>query len=130
MKGRLLQNGPAVVIVVTRGAHTVAVFLRCHGASGGIPTCLNVNSFHTGPCVMLFKCSHFSKLSPEELERRRIRRERNKMAAAKCRNRRRELTETLQNVSERHVHERSTLDSKRPFTCIFLRPAGDRPAGG
>ncbi|XP_055744786.1 fos-related antigen 1-like isoform X1 [Salvelinus fontinalis] len=35
-------------------------------------------------------------LSPEELERRRIRRERNKQAAAKCRNRRRELTDTLQ----------------------------------
>ncbi|PNI84351.1 FOS isoform 9, partial [Pan troglodytes] len=32
----------------------------------------------------------------EEEEKRRIRRERNKMAAAKCRNRRRELTDTLQ----------------------------------
>ncbi|EDL02869.1 FBJ osteosarcoma oncogene, isoform CRA_a, partial [Mus musculus] len=36
------------------------------------------------------------QLSPEEEEKRRIRRERNKMAAAKCRNRRRELTDTLQ----------------------------------
>lgn len=129
VKERLLLKDPAVMIVVTQGAHTVAVFPRYHGASGGIPTCLNLNSFHTGPCVMLSKCSHFSKLSPEELERRRIRRERNKMAAAKCRNRRRELTETLQNVSERHAHERSTSDSKRPLTCVFLRPAGDRPAG-
>lgn len=50
--------------------------------------------------------SYFSKLSPEELERRRIRRERNKMAAAKCRNRRRELTETLQNVSAYHTNDR------------------------
>lgn len=119
VKERLLQNGPAVMGVVTRGVHTVAVFLRCPGASGGIPTCLNLNSFPTGPRVMLPKCSHFSKLSPEELERRRIRRERNKMAAAKCRNRRRELTETLQNVSERHAHERSTSGSKRPLTCIY-----------
>uniref|UniRef100_A0A8C5ZYI1 Protein c-Fos n=1 Tax=Marmota marmota marmota TaxID=9994 RepID=A0A8C5ZYI1_MARMA len=38
------------------------------------------------------------QLSPEEEEKRRIRRERNKMAAAKCRNRRRELTDTLQAV--------------------------------
>ncbi|KAJ0049868.1 hypothetical protein NL108_005147, partial [Boleophthalmus pectinirostris] len=36
-------------------------------------------------------------LSHEELERRRVRRERNKLAAAKCRNRRRELTDSLQN---------------------------------
>lgn len=44
--------------------------------------------------------SFSSKLSQEEIERRRVRRERNKLAAAKCRNRRRELTDTLQNVSE------------------------------
>lgn len=37
--------------------------------------------------------------SKEEEERRRIRRERNKIAAAKCRNRRRELIDTLQAVS-------------------------------
>ncbi|PIO23433.1 hypothetical protein AB205_0080140, partial [Aquarana catesbeiana] len=36
------------------------------------------------------------QLSPEEEEKRKVRRERNKMAAAKCRNRRRELTDTLQ----------------------------------
>ncbi len=39
------------------------------------------------------------QLSPEEVEKKRVRRERNKMAAAKCRNRRRELTDTLQTVS-------------------------------
>ncbi|XP_008300537.1 v-fos FBJ murine osteosarcoma viral oncogene homolog Ab isoform X1 [Stegastes partitus] len=39
------------------------------------------------------------QISPEEEEKRRIRRERNKQAAAKCRNRRRELTDTLQAVS-------------------------------
>lgn len=47
--------------------------------------------------------SHLSfpaeQLTPEEEEKKRIRRERNKMAAAKCRNRRRELTDTLQAVS-------------------------------
>uniref|UniRef100_A0A8C4XKU7 FosB proto-oncogene, AP-1 transcription factor subunit n=1 Tax=Falco tinnunculus TaxID=100819 RepID=A0A8C4XKU7_FALTI len=38
-------------------------------------------------------------LTPEEEEKRRVRRERNKLAAAKCRNRRRELTDRLQAVS-------------------------------
>lgn len=41
----------------------------------------------------------YVQMSPEEEERKRIRRERNKQAAAKCRNRRRELTDTLQAVS-------------------------------
>lgn len=47
-------------------------------------------------------CSSLShpQLTPEEEEKRRIRRERNKLAAAKCRNRRRELTEMLQGVSK------------------------------
>lgn len=50
------------------------------------------------------ECCSFSppQLSPEEEEKRRIRRERNKMAAAKCRNRRRELTDTLQAVGRTH----------------------------
>uniref|UniRef100_A0A8C4TYD2 FosB proto-oncogene, AP-1 transcription factor subunit n=1 Tax=Falco tinnunculus TaxID=100819 RepID=A0A8C4TYD2_FALTI len=38
-------------------------------------------------------------LTPEEEEKRRVRRERNKLAAAKCRNRRRELTDRLQAVN-------------------------------
>ncbi|XP_059371562.1 fos-related antigen 1a isoform X1 [Carassius carassius] len=51
-------------------------------------------------------------LSPEELERRRIRRERNKMAAAKCRNRRRELTDTLQNQTDQLEDEKSRLQKE------------------
>ncbi|XP_051513944.1 fos-related antigen 1-like isoform X2 [Myxocyprinus asiaticus] len=51
-------------------------------------------------------------LSAEELERRRIRRERNKMAAAKCRNRRRELTETLQNQTDQLEDEKSRLQKE------------------
>lgn len=53
--------------------------------------------------VLFFSPHHLSHLcvqiSPEEEEKKRIRRERNKQAAAKCRNRRRELTDTLQAVS-------------------------------
>ncbi|XP_054453864.1 fos-related antigen 1a [Anoplopoma fimbria] len=51
-------------------------------------------------------------LSQEELQRRRIRRERNKLAAAKCRNRRRELTDTLQNETEELEDEKSKLQKE------------------
>ncbi|XP_075902679.1 fos-related antigen 1a [Nelusetta ayraudi] len=51
-------------------------------------------------------------LSREEYERRRIRRERNKLAAAKCRNRRRELTETLQNETDMLEDEKSRLQKE------------------
>ncbi|XP_007555138.1 fos-related antigen 1a [Poecilia formosa] len=52
------------------------------------------------------------QLSLEELERRRIRRERNKMAAAKCRNRRRELTDSLQNETDQLEGEKSRLQKE------------------
>ncbi|KAM8848544.1 fos-related antigen 1a isoform 1-T1 [Synchiropus picturatus] len=51
-------------------------------------------------------------LSHEELERRRIRRERNKLAAAKCRNRRRELTDSLQNETDQLEDEKSRLQKE------------------
>uniref|UniRef100_A0A8C1TU07 FOS-like antigen 1a n=1 Tax=Cyprinus carpio TaxID=7962 RepID=A0A8C1TU07_CYPCA len=44
--------------------------------------------------------------------RRRIRRERNKMAAAKCRNRRRELTDTLQHETDELEDEKSRLQKE------------------
>ncbi|KQK78215.1 Fos-related antigen 2 [Amazona aestiva] len=52
------------------------------------------------------------QLSPEEEEKRRIRRERNKLAAAKCRNRRRELTEKLQAETEVLEEEKSVLQKE------------------
>ncbi|XP_023684007.1 protein c-Fos-like isoform X2 [Paramormyrops kingsleyae] len=51
-------------------------------------------------------------LSPEEEEKKRIRRERNKMAAAKCRNRRRELTDTLQAETDKLEEEKAALQSE------------------
>ncbi|XP_036932747.1 fos-related antigen 1a [Acanthopagrus latus] len=51
-------------------------------------------------------------LSQEEIERRRIRRERNKLAAAKCRNRRRELTDTLQHETDQLEDEKSRLQKE------------------
>ncbi|XP_078116552.1 fos-related antigen 1a [Sander vitreus] len=51
-------------------------------------------------------------LSQEEMERRRVRRERNKLAAAKCRNRRRELTDTLQNETDQLEDEKSNLQKE------------------
>nr|NP_955598.1 FOS [Murine osteosarcoma virus] len=52
------------------------------------------------------------QLSPEEEVKRRIRRERNKMAAAKCRNRRRELTDTLQAETDQLEDEKSALQTE------------------
>ncbi|XP_066551125.1 v-fos FBJ murine osteosarcoma viral oncogene homolog Ab [Amia ocellicauda] len=52
------------------------------------------------------------QLSPEEEEKRKVRRERNKMAAAKCRNRRRELTDTLQSETDNLEDEKSALQTE------------------
>ncbi|KAK7151178.1 hypothetical protein R3I93_012193 [Phoxinus phoxinus] len=51
------------------------------------------------------------QLSPEEEDKKRVRRERNKMAAAKCRNRRRELTDTLQSETDVLEDEKSVLQN-------------------
>ncbi|KAM8921625.1 protein c-Fos [Pelodytes ibericus] len=52
------------------------------------------------------------QLSPDEEEKRRVRRERNKMAAAKCRNRRRELTDTLQAETDDLEDDKSALQAE------------------
>ncbi|XP_060938717.1 fos-related antigen 2 [Limanda limanda] len=52
------------------------------------------------------------QLTPEEEEKRRVRRERNKLAAAKCRNRRRELTDMLQGETEKLEDEKSDLQKE------------------
>uniref|UniRef100_A0A3Q2NP12 Protein c-Fos n=1 Tax=Fundulus heteroclitus TaxID=8078 RepID=A0A3Q2NP12_FUNHE len=54
----------------------------------------------------------YSSPSKEDEERRRIRRERNKIAAAKCRNRRRELIDTLQAETDLLEEEKSTLQTE------------------
>ncbi|XP_032442122.1 proto-oncogene c-Fos-like isoform X1 [Xiphophorus hellerii] len=50
--------------------------------------------------------------SKEDEERRRVRRERNKIAAAKCRNRRRELIDSLQAETDLLEEEKSTLQTE------------------
>ncbi|KAM9840456.1 v-fos FBJ murine osteosarcoma viral oncogene homolog Ab [Aulostomus maculatus] len=57
------------------------------------------------------KRGRVEQISPEEEEKRRIRRERNKQAAAKCRNRRRELTDTLQAETDKLEDEKSNLQN-------------------
>nr|KAG5710740.1 hypothetical protein BaRGS_035142 [Batillaria attramentaria] len=52
------------------------------------------------------------KLSPEEEERRRVRRERNKLAAAKCRQRRVDHTNTLVEETEKLEAEKSDLENE------------------
>ncbi|KAM9356419.1 v-fos FBJ murine osteosarcoma viral oncogene homolog Ab [Pholidichthys leucotaenia] len=59
----------------------------------------------------LNKRGKVEQLTPEEEEKRRIRRERNKQAAAKCRNRRRELTDTLQAETDMLEDEKSSLQN-------------------
>uniref|UniRef100_A0A8C1KHP5 Si:ch211-153j24.3 n=1 Tax=Cyprinus carpio TaxID=7962 RepID=A0A8C1KHP5_CYPCA len=56
--------------------------------------------------------AHSIQLSPEEEERKRIRRERNKFAAAKCRNRRRELTNSLQAETDSLEEDKAALQSE------------------
>lgn len=57
------------------------------------------------------KRGRMEQISPEEEEKKRIRRERNKQAAAKCRNRRRELTDTLQAETDQLEDEKSGLQN-------------------
>ncbi|XP_028839832.1 fos-related antigen 2 isoform X2 [Denticeps clupeoides] len=52
------------------------------------------------------------KMSQQEAERRRLRRERNRLAAAKCRDRRRVLTDTLQNESDQLESVQSRLQEE------------------
>ncbi|XP_077094443.1 fos-related antigen 2 isoform X1 [Siphateles boraxobius] len=54
----------------------------------------------------------YLQLTPEEEEKRRVRRERNKLAAAKCRNRRRELTDMLQGETEKLEEEKADLQKE------------------
>uniref|UniRef100_A0A8C5QI82 FosB proto-onco, AP-1 transcription factor subunit n=1 Tax=Leptobrachium leishanense TaxID=445787 RepID=A0A8C5QI82_9ANUR len=58
------------------------------------------------------KRSREEALTPEEEEKRRVRRERNKLAAAKCRNRRRELTDRLQTETDVLEEEKSNLEAE------------------
>ncbi|XP_016429971.1 protein FosB [Sinocyclocheilus rhinocerous] len=51
-------------------------------------------------------------LTPEEEDKRRVRRERNKLAAAKCRNRRRELTDRLQSDTDMLEEEKAELEAE------------------
>ncbi|XP_006129817.4 fos-related antigen 1 isoform X2 [Pelodiscus sinensis] len=55
---------------------------------------------------------HNEHMTPEEEERRRVRRERNKLAAAKCRNRRKELTDCLQTETDMLEEEKSVLQKE------------------
>lgn len=78
----------------------------------------------------LMGCVSSTQLTPEEEEKRRVRRERNKLAAAKCRNRRRELTDRLQAVRVVpgvRACEGSTLPFSVPnlhCTCVLGSKAG------
>ncbi|XP_023654045.1 fos-related antigen 2-like isoform X1 [Paramormyrops kingsleyae] len=73
---------------------------------------------HTRPGVICSvgvtrgRCKREEQLTPEEEEKRRLRRERNKMAAAKCRSRRKELTDQLQGETEKLEEEKAGLQKE------------------
>ncbi|XP_037100809.1 v-fos FBJ murine osteosarcoma viral oncogene homolog Ab [Syngnathus acus] len=57
------------------------------------------------------KRGRMEEISAEEEAKRKIRRERNKQAAAKCRNRRQELTDTLQAETDQLEDEKSSIQN-------------------
>ncbi|XP_063802234.1 fos-related antigen 1 [Pseudophryne corroboree] len=65
-----------------------------------------------GGVLSMGRRRHSDHVSLEEEERRRVRRERNKIAAAKCRNRRKELTDYLQAETDKLEEEKSTLQKE------------------
>lgn len=58
--------------------------------------CLHL--FNTVNISENYKVLKFLQLTPEEEERRRIKREKNKLAAQKCRSKKRKLGDTLEEV--------------------------------
>lgn len=60
-----------------------------------------------------FECDNGNEVvSADELERRRIRRERNKVAASKCRKKRKEHVKTLVEASEELEHQNNDLQGQ------------------
>ncbi|XP_005409426.1 PREDICTED: proto-oncogene c-Fos [Chinchilla lanigera] len=113
------------------GVPTAAAGAYCRAGAGKTAT--------GGRAQSLGRRGKVEQLSPEEEEKRRIRRERNKMAAAKCRNRRRELTDTLQAETDQLEDEKSALQTeiagllkekeKLEFILAAHRPACKIPDG-
>lgn len=62
------------------------------------------------------------QLTPEEEQRRKLRRERNKVAASKCRMKRKEHVNTLRKVGARYIYslERDCLVVRKYFSNIYL----------
>ncbi|GCC18408.1 protein c-Fos-like [Chiloscyllium punctatum] len=77
-----------------------------HDYSPGAPYRARLTSRYSG------RRGKTDQLSPEDEEKRKVRRERNKLAAAKCRNRRRELTDSLQTETEKLEGAKSVLETE------------------
>ncbi|KAF7669132.1 hypothetical protein LDENG_00241090 [Lucifuga dentata] len=81
------------------------------------PYSSNPSPAYSRPAMRSASKAHSTKkgkveqMNPEEEEKKRVRRERNKQAAAKCRNRRRELTDTLQAETDQLEDEKSNLQN-------------------
>uniref|UniRef100_A0A9J8CFD4 Protein c-Fos n=2 Tax=Cyprinus carpio TaxID=7962 RepID=A0A9J8CFD4_CYPCA len=88
-----VNNATEFVLMTDQPMHLLYLFLSSHSSQSN------------------FSLSLLPQISPEEEEKKRVRRERNKMAAAKCRNRRRELTDTLQAETDQLEDEKSALQN-------------------
>ncbi|XP_060114046.1 protein FosB isoform X2 [Heteronotia binoei] len=82
------------------------------GAFAGGPSTAPVAAAPQRPTRARPRRTREETLTPEEEEKRRVRRERNKLAAAKCRNRRRELTDRLQAETDQLEEEKAELESE------------------
>uniref|UniRef100_A0A1A8HB80 Protein c-Fos n=1 Tax=Nothobranchius korthausae TaxID=1143690 RepID=A0A1A8HB80_9TELE len=105
-----ISTSPDLQWMVQPLVSSVAPSHRAHPYSSSSPSPAYASSAMKS-ASKVSKRGRVEQLSIEEEEKRRIRRERNKQAAAKCRNRRRELTDTLQAETDQLEDEKSVLQN-------------------
>ncbi|XP_021467068.2 proto-oncogene c-Fos-like [Oncorhynchus mykiss] len=96
---------PTTVISASVSPSSSAKPTRAHGATQS-------SSRAGGNAEQSTSARGKKQATSEEDERRKIRRERNKVAAAKCRNRRRELTDTLQAETDQLEEDKEALQTE------------------
>uniref|UniRef100_A0A3P9JKK7 Protein c-Fos n=1 Tax=Oryzias latipes TaxID=8090 RepID=A0A3P9JKK7_ORYLA len=106
-----ISTSPDLQWMVQPVVSSMAPSHRAHPYSSSPSPAYPRSSMRSSSKACSSKRGKVEKISPEEEEKRRIRRERNKQAAAKCRNRRRELTDTLQAETDQLEDEKSSLQN-------------------
>lgn len=106
-----ISTSPDLQWMVQPLISSVAPSNRAHPYSSSSSPSYSRTAMRSSTKAHSSKRGRLDQISPEEEAKRRIRRERNKQAAAKCRNRRRELTDTLQAETDKLEDEKSTLQN-------------------